>query len=64
MDRENYKMICILAYVFASLGAIVGAALEFGWMTTKPPQVLYWAYLIGGLITLNCSWGWYSNSEK
>ena len=63
MDRENYKMICILGYVFAALGAIVAAALEFGWIQQKPPQALYWAYLIGGLITLKCAWGWFSKNE-
>ena len=57
-------MMCILGYVFAALGAIVAASLEFGWMKTKPPQILYWAYLIGGLITLKCAYGWYTNSEK
>jgi len=63
MDKENYKMICILGYVFAALGAIVAASLEFGWITTKPPQALYWAYLIGGLITLNCAYNWYMKNE-
>ncbi len=47
MDKENYKTICILGYVFSALGAIVLTALEFGWINTKPPQILYWAYLIG-----------------
>jgi hypothetical protein len=61
---DNYKIICILAYIFASLGAIVAASLEFGWIETKPPKVLYWAYLIGGLITMRCAYGWYTNSEK
>jgi hypothetical protein len=61
---ENYKMMCILGYVFAALGAIVAAALEFGWIENKPPKILYWAYLIGGLITMNCAYGWFTNSEK
>ena len=56
-------MICILGYVFAALGAIVAAALEFGWMKTKPPQALYWAYLIGGLITMKCAYHWYMKNE-
>ncbi len=63
MDRENYKMICILGYVFAALGAIVAAALEFGWMKTKPAPIFYWAYLIGGLITMKCAYGWFSKNE-
>ena len=63
MDKENYKTICILGYVFASLGAIVLTALEFGWINTKPPQILYWAYLIGGLITLSCAYKWFTKSE-
>lgn len=56
-------MMCILGYVFAALGAIVAASLEFGWMENKPPRILYWAYLIGGLITLRCAWRWYSMIE-
>jgi H+/Cl- antiporter ClcA len=60
---DNYKLICILGYVFAALGAIVATSLEFGWIQTKPPVELYWAYLIGGLITLKCSYGWYMKNE-
>lgn len=60
---DNYKTICILAYIFAALGSIVAASLEFGWIETKPPKILYWAYLIGGLITIKCAYGWYTNSE-
>ena len=56
-------MICILGYVFAALGAIVAAALEFGWIQQKPPQVLYLAYLIGCLITMKCAYSWYSMNE-
>lgn len=62
--EENYKMICIIGYVLAALGSIVGAALEFGWIEYKPPKFMYYAYLIGALITLNCAYRWFTNKEK
>lgn len=62
--EDNYKIICILGYFFAALGAIVTASLEFGWIETKPPKVLYYAYFIGGIITMKCAYGWLTNTEK
>jgi hypothetical protein len=62
--EDNYKTICILGYFFAALGAIVTAALEFGWIQTKPPKALYYAYFIGGVITMKCAYGWLTNTEK
>ena len=62
--EENYKTICIIGYILAALGAIVTASLEFGWIETKPPRALYYAYFIGGLITLKCAYGWFVNKEK
>lgn len=59
----DYKNVCILGYVFAALGAIIASALEFGWIQTKPEPIFYWAYLIGGLITLNCAWNWHTKNE-
>ena len=62
--EDNYKIICILGYFVAALGAIVTASLEFGWIETKPSKVLYYAYFIGGIITMKCAYGWLTNTEK
>jgi hypothetical protein len=59
----DYKTFCIIGYIFAALGAIVASSLEFGWIENKPPRIFYWAYLIGGIITLKCAKGWLLKNE-
>ncbi len=64
---EGCKWTCIIGYVLASLGALV---LSYNTLTDAgkrkpflPPVSFLWAYLVGALITLWCSFRWGTSSS-
>ena len=52
------KWFCILAYVLASLGALVLYAKQVAKKTFQIPDTLVTIYAIGALYTLYCSGRW------
>jgi hypothetical protein len=52
------KWICIVAYILASLGAIMLAVNTFKKEPIQIPKVLIVLYLIGAIVTLVCSARW------
>ena len=60
----DYKTIWIIGYILSAIGAIVTSSIKLGWINIKLPEEVYYAYFIGGVITLYCAHNWLFGKEK
>jgi len=60
----DYKTICIIGYILSAIGAIVTSSIKLGWINIVIPEEVYYAYFIGGVITLYCAHNWLFGKEK
>jgi hypothetical protein len=62
--KQTCKTVCIVAYILASLGAIVaGYNAVRTEKQVKLPKALTIVYALGGIVTLICALRWAFNKE-